>query len=183
MAPPMELLTPFNYHQLKEDMEIQLHSKSLFKLTMETKVDPIHYVDKEKYWNKLDEAYGFLCLSISWYLLFHINGLKNPKQVWDKLASLFNNQDDLRICQLENEMISLHLANFETLNDFFTKFKHLVFQLKLCKVEKEDDQLILDMLYKLGSDYSVFASTFHSVNLSTPNWKMPTLHSFIEFLT
>ena len=80
-------------------------------------------------------------------------------------------------------MISLHPANFEILNDFFTKFKNLVFQLKLCKVEKEDDQLILSILSKLGADYSVFVSTFHSVKLSTPNWKMPTLDAFIESLT
>ena len=60
-------------------------------------------------------------------ILFHINGLKTPKQVWDKLSSLFDKKDDLRIYQLENELISLHPANSETLNDFFTKFKHLVF--------------------------------------------------------
>ena len=125
---------------------MHLHSKRLFRLTMEIEAEPIHYVDNEKYWNRLDEAYGCLCFSISRDLLFHINGLKTPKEVWDKLASLFDKQGDLRIYQLENELISLHPTNFETLNDFFTKFKHLVFQLKLCKVEKEDDQLILAIL-------------------------------------
>ena len=162
---------------------MQLRSKILFRLTMETKAEPIHYVDKEKYWNRLDEAYGCLCLLISRYLLFHINGLKTPKEILDYLTSLFDKQDDLWIYHLENELISLHLANFETLNDFFTKFKHLVFQLKLCKVEKEDDQLILSILSKLGADYSFFVSTFHSVKLSTPNWKIPTLEYFIESLT
>ena len=75
----------------------------------------------------------------------------------------------MRVYQLENELISLHPSNFETLNDFFTKFKNIVFQLKLCKVEKEDDQLILAILSKLGEDYSVFVSTFHSMKLITPN--------------
>ena len=101
---------------------------------MDTNIEPNHVVDKEKYWNKLDEAYGFLFLSISRDLLFHINVLKTPKYVWDKLASLFDKKDDLRIYQLENELISLHPSNFETMNEFFTKFKHLVLQLKLCKV-------------------------------------------------
>ena len=59
-------------------------------------VDSDHYVDKAKYWNKMDEAYGFLCLSISKYLLFHIIGLKTPKEIWDQLASLFDKQDELR---------------------------------------------------------------------------------------
>ena len=110
---------------------------------MDTEVEPNHVVDKTNYENKLDEAYGFLCLSISKDLLFHITGLKTPKEIWDQLASLFDKKDDLRIYQLENELISLDPGNFETMNDFFNKFKKSMFQLKLCKVEKEDDQLIL----------------------------------------
>ena len=77
----------------------------------------VHYSNKEKYWNRIDEAYGCLFLSISRDLLFHINGLKTS-EVWDKLSSLFDKQDDLRIYQLENELISLHLDNFEAMNDF-----------------------------------------------------------------
>ena len=70
MAPPMDIINPFNYHQWKEDMEMQLHSKRLYRVTMDTEVELIHYVDKEKYWNKLDEAYGFPCLSIYRILSF-----------------------------------------------------------------------------------------------------------------
>ena len=69
------------------------------------------------------------------------------------------------------------------MNDFFTKFKHLVLQLKQCKVEKDDDQLILAILSKIGSDYSVFVSTSHTRKLTTMNWKIPTLNAFIESLT
>ena len=65
MAPPMELLAPLNYHQWNEDMEMQLHSKRIFRLTMETEKDPIHYVDKEKYWNRIDEVYGCVPLNLS----------------------------------------------------------------------------------------------------------------------
>ena len=55
----MNFLTPFNYHQWKEDIEIQLRSKGLYRVTMGTKQDPNALVDRTKYWNKLDEAYGF----------------------------------------------------------------------------------------------------------------------------
>ena len=79
--------------------------------------------------------------------------------------------------------MSLQPSNFETLNDFFTKFKHIVFLLKQCKLEKEDDQLILTIISKLGADYSIFVSTFRAVKLTTPKWKMPTLDAFIESLT
>ena len=79
--------------------------------------------------------------------------------------------------------MSLQPSNFETLNDFFTNFKHIVLLLKQCKVEKEDDQLILTILSKIGADYSVFVSTFRAGKLTTPRWKMPTLNAFIEPLT
>ena len=79
--------------------------------------------------------------------------------------------------------MSLQPSNFETLNDFFTNFKHIVFLLKQCKVEKEDDHLILAILSKLGADYSVFVSTLRTGKLTTPGWKIPTLNGFIESLT
>ena len=79
--------------------------------------------------------------------------------------------------------MSLQPSNFKTLNDFFTKFKQIVLLLKKCKVEKEDDQLILTILSKLGADYSLFDSTFHVGNLTTPGWNIPVLNAFIESLT
>ena len=99
------------------------------------------------------------------------------------METLYRKHDDLRVYQLENELMSLQPSNFETLNDFFTKFKHIVLLLKQCNVEKEDDQLILAILSKLGVDYSVFVSTFCAGKLTTPGWKMPTLNAFIESLT
>ena len=95
--------------------------------------------EKSRFLNKKDKAFGFLCLSISRDLLFHLLGLKTPKEIWDKLDTMYGKQDDLRVYQLENELMSLQPSNFETLNDFFTKFKHVVLLLKQSKVEKEDD--------------------------------------------
>ena len=89
-------------------MEGLLRTKKLFRLTEGIEADPIlnHY--KEKYFNKLDEAFGYLSLSFSRYLHFHIKYLKTPKEIWDKLASLFDKQDEMRVHQLENELISLN---------------------------------------------------------------------------
>ena len=50
-------------------------------------------------------------------------------------------------------------------------------------MKKEDGQLILTILSKLGADYSVFVSTFHAGRLTTPGWKMASLNAFIESLT
>ena len=72
--------------------------------------------------------------------------------------------------QLENDLISLIPAHFETIQDFFTKFNSLVLKLKKCGIEKKEDQFILSIISKLGPEYSVFVSTFHSSKLTTRNW-------------
>ena len=152
MASSVDLLTPHNFHSWKGDMEIQLLSRGLFRITMDTKDEPGSTIEKSRFLNKKDEAFSFLCLSISDDLLFHLTDLNTPKEIWDKLESMYGKHDDMRVYQLKNELMSLQPSNFETLNDFFTKFKHTVFLLKQCKVEKEDDQLILAILSKLEAE-------------------------------
>ena len=84
---------------------------------------------------------------------------------------------------LKNELISLSQAHYEKIQDFFTKFKELVLQLKQCSIDNKYDQLILSILSKLGPEYSVFVSTFHSSKLTARNWRMPALEDFMESLT
>ena len=153
MASSVDIFTPYNFHSWKGDIEIWLYSRGLYRVTIDTEDEPGSTIEKSRFLNKKDEAFGFLCLSISRDLLFHLVGLKTPKEIWDKLETLYGKHDDLRVYQLENELMSLQPSNFETLNDFFTKFKHTFLLLKQCKVEKEDDQLILAILSKLRADY------------------------------
>ena len=42
-------------------------------------------------------------------------GLRTPKESWEKLDSLFNKQDDIRGHILENELVYLHPITFETI--------------------------------------------------------------------
>ena len=89
MASPVELLTPFNFHSWKGDMEIQIHARGLYQVTMDIEEEPNHVIDKARFLNKKDEAFRFLCLSISQDLIFHISGLKNLKEIWGKLETLY----------------------------------------------------------------------------------------------
>ena len=54
-------------------MEILLRVKGLYRVTMATEVEPNAAVEKIKWHNRRDEAYGLLCLSISRDLLFHLD--------------------------------------------------------------------------------------------------------------
>ena len=65
-------LTPFNYFEWKAEMVIQLRLKGLDRVTMGTETEPNSVVEKAKYFNRLDEAFGMLCLNTSRDILFHV---------------------------------------------------------------------------------------------------------------
>ena len=87
---------------------------------------------------------------------------------------------------LEVELNTLDPKSFDNIQDFFTKFKYLILSLGECGIEKytQEKQLILTILAKLGQEYTVYVSNFHSgICLFGTNWKMPTMAQFIESLT
>jgi hypothetical protein len=84
------------------------------------------------------------------------------------------------------ELLTLDPKSFDNIQDFFTKFKDLLSQLKACGVDKlaEEKQMVLTISSNLGPEFSVFVSTFHTVRFpSGATWKMPSLEDFIESLT
>ena len=154
----------------------------MFSMIMGKETKPHHPDEKNKFMNCLDEAFGFLCTHISRYLLFHLEGLRTPKESWEKLEFLFGNQYELRGHVLENELIALQPSSFETIQQFFTRFKSLALQCKQCGIKRKDEQLVHSILRKIGSEYSVFVSTFHSGRYSIPNWNISSLDSFAKSL-
>ena len=131
-------------------MEILLREKILYRVTMATNAEPNAAAEKIKWHNRRDEAYGLLCLSISKDLLFHLDGLTSPNEVWEKITDIFGKTDEMRGHQIKNELISPSPSSFESLQLYFSKFKALVLQLKQCGIKKKDDQLVLAILSKLG---------------------------------
>ena len=63
---------------------------------MEIESDPNVAAEKIKWHNRRDEAYGLLCLSISRDLLFHLDGLTSPNEVWEKLVEIFGKIYEMR---------------------------------------------------------------------------------------
>ena len=125
------ILNSFNYHEWKANIGILFRSKGLYIVSLDLENEPNAIVEKAKWHNRLDEFYGSIFLSIFPDILFHIDGLTTPKQVWTKLESLFRvHEDEIRVHQLENELFSLSPNKFESIEGFFTKFKSLVLFLK-----------------------------------------------------
>ena len=117
----------------------------------------------------MDEAFGTICSFISPDLLFHISSCKNPNEAWTTMEGIFGKQDEMRGHMLEMELLTLDPKIFDNLQDFFTKYKDLLLQLKACGVDKfkEEKQMVLTTLSKLGPEYSMFVSTFHSVRFTS----------------
>ena len=64
-----------------------------------------------------DKYFGFLCTHISRDLLFHLEGLRTPKESWEKLEFLFGKKEELQGHFLENELIALHPSSFKTIQN------------------------------------------------------------------
>ena len=79
------ILTPFNLFEWKDEMEILLKVKCIYRVTMSTKEDPNSATEKIKWHNRRDEAYDLLCLRISRDLLFHLDSLTSPNGVWENI--------------------------------------------------------------------------------------------------
>lgn len=125
-------------------------------------------------------------MNISPKLLFHVCSCKTPNDVWTTMKGLFGKQDERKGHMLEEELLSLDPRSFNNIQDFCTRYKDLLLQLKGCGVDKfkEETRMALSTLSKVGMKYFVFVSTFDSVTLTSgKNWTMPTLDAFIVSLT
>jgi hypothetical protein len=166
-------------------MIMNLQGRGLYWLTMNIETEPTSAIEKSKYLNRMDEAFGTICSLISPKLLFHISSCKTPNEDWTTMEGIFGKKFNMMVHMLEVEYLTLDPKNFNNLQDFFTKYKDLLSQLKACEVDKskEEKQMVPTILYKIGLEYSLFLSTFYLVRFSSGStWTMPSLEAFIESL-
>ena len=78
--PTPRILTPFNYVDWREYMQLDLHKHGYFRIILGREAKPHHLVERNKFLNRLDEAFSYLCTHISRDLLFHLEGLGTPRE-------------------------------------------------------------------------------------------------------
>jgi hypothetical protein len=132
-------------------------------------VNPASSIKKNRYLNRMDEACNLLYVSMSLALMFHIQACTTPNEIWKKLENLFGKQDEMRGHVVKVEINSLGPRNFDNIQDLFKNFKSLLLHLNGCGIEKstQHNLLILFILEKLGLDYVVFVSSFHTNNFTS----------------
>lgn len=115
--PTQLVLIPFNYFEWKTKITLLVRRKGLYRVTMGMETEPTSTMENIKHFNKLDEEIRLICLSISGKLLFHVNGATTLDAVCTTLEGLFGKQDDMRMHQVENELISLSPTHFINLQE------------------------------------------------------------------
>jgi hypothetical protein len=70
---------------------------------------------------------------------------------------------------MEVDLLTFYPKIFDNIQYFFTKFKDLLSQLKSCGVDKsmEEKKMVLTILSKLGPEFFVFISTFHTARFAS----------------
>jgi hypothetical protein len=70
-------------------MEDLLRSKGLYQITMGTETTLTDDDKKSKWDNRNDEARGLIGMSISPDLRYHLQGVDDAEEAWDKIESVF----------------------------------------------------------------------------------------------
>jgi len=182
--PSVTRLTPHNYHTWKAQMTRLLMSRGLWSCLDEQQPALTRPFEVLHHRNKMDEAMGLIALNISESLLFHLDGLNNPRGYWHKFETLFGQVNEFRALQLDAELTSLSPSSFPTIEDFLVKFKSLRAVLQGCGKNKADADCIFLILSKLRGPYQIFSSTFYStMDALGDRFRMPTFETFCERLT
>jgi hypothetical protein len=122
-------------------------------------------------------------MSISPDLRFHLQQIDKPKEVWEKIESVFGKNNIIRAQQLENQALTLSPGDFYFIEYYLSKFKTLRILCEEGKIKIEEDCCIYLILSKLGSAYSMFVSNFYAMQeaLGT-TYQKPTLDNFCDAL-
>jgi hypothetical protein len=117
------ILTLYNFFAWKEKMIMNLRGKGLYTLTMKIETEPTSSIEKSKYLNQMDEAFGTICSLISPELLFHISSCKTPNESWITMEGIFGKKEEMRGYMIEVELLTLDPKTFDNIQYFFTKYK------------------------------------------------------------
>ena len=79
-TPESRIFTTSNYLDWKVDMQLALRKHGYHKIIHGWEAKPHQLVEQNKFLNRCDESFRYLCTYISRYLLFHLEGLRTPRE-------------------------------------------------------------------------------------------------------
>jgi hypothetical protein len=98
---------------------------------MNTETEPTSSIEKSRYLNRMDEAFGTICSLIFYELLFHISSCKSPNEAWTTMQGNFGKKEKMSGHMLEVEFLTLDPKTFDKFQDLFTKYKDVLLNSRL----------------------------------------------------
>jgi len=92
-------------------------------------------------------------------ILPHIRGIINAHEIWQKLKSLYETTDELRVLLLSNELVALKMIKSDSVPSHITKMQELKDQLQAIGYNVEEKNLVTRLLSSLPKSYSNFVTS------------------------
>jgi hypothetical protein len=160
-----------------------LRSKDLFPFILGKEKQPTNADKKVKWDNRSDEACQLIGIPISPNLRFHLQEIDDPDEAWEKIEFVFGKHNIIRAHQLKNQILNLIPNDFSFIEYYLSKFKTLRILCQECEIKLEEEHCIYIIIYKIGSAYYVFVSTFYDMREALGKYyQKPTLDSFCDAL-
>ncbi|XP_050211653.1 uncharacterized protein LOC126661823 [Mercurialis annua] len=110
-------------------------------------------------------------------LLQHVKDAKTPKEAWDNLAGVYTRKNDVKLQQLENELLSVSQQDL-TVNQYFSKVKSLCQEISKFDPESKITEKRMRRIITHG-----LRTEFNALATATRGWsKEPTLNEFENVL-
>ena len=114
-SPCQVILDSTNYFQWWSYIVDLLRSKGLYRIASGQETKPQDEDKAAKWENRQDQTRGFIGMSISLDLRFHIAKIYTPDEAMKKLNKFFGIKNEIRAHQLENQLLTLDPSNFSSI--------------------------------------------------------------------
>ena len=163
-------------------MEDVLWSRGIFRITSRKEIEPTDDDKKIKWENRCDEACGSIGMSISTDLRFHISGIDELDQAWEKLESMFGKHNEIRGHLLENELIPWIQMIFHALKTIYLSIKLLYSYVKNARLIKKTNNVFI--IFFPNFDLHILFLYLHSTPWKNPwmqlDMKSPVFNAFVS---
>jgi hypothetical protein len=130
---------------------------------METEVEPNSTKEKNDFLNRQDMALGCICLSISPEILYHVESLSTPNELWTRLKVQFGNKEDCEDCMQEIEKIE---PTENPSKDQASQFEETSIQVSAHPFVQDDVYSISDLFSESHVEDTMHASHMHHACIS-----------------
>lgn len=151
----VEPLTAHNYFMWSNDMEILLRGKGLWGYVSGDELEPTDRSELQKYRRKNDLALAHIFMTINASCKSSVVTLRNPKVVWDRLATTYQKVSEATIDAMLTRFQTMSMERTESVVNFTNRIDDIVNQLAAIGHSTSDQEKRRALLRGLSRDFLV----------------------------